>query len=328
MEARMAATLKRVKTPAWDLGKIVADGERVVHLWANDCFKAHFSIYGFVSEFCWEGVVLDAGCGAGYGAAHLADSGARFVYGIDIGAAPIAFSRHQFPRPNLQFFVMDLEKIWGFPDHAFDLVVSSNALEHIADVSAFFRKVWRLLKADGTVVIVVPPITTPEARAANLVNRYHLNIWSPRQWHHVLHQYFAGIQCYRHCFEKPEARLNFGNRPAQSQVSARDFSFEAVTLHQLCTMPTYSAIFVARGPRRRGDVFSPGSPLTFVDDSFTRPAPPPEAELDPEWNLAGVNVGGELARIKRAVKHFLPWTVPVYRTLVGKKSREDEWEAD
>src|SRR4030043_1547903 len=47
-------------------------GERVVPAYKNDCFYAHLSIYNFAKEFVKNKIVLDAGCGSGYGTYYLA----------------------------------------------------------------------------------------------------------------------------------------------------------------------------------------------------------------------------------------------------------------
>lgn len=253
-----------------DMADVTDGGERVVHLYPNSCFYAHLSIYYFALPFARNGRVLDAGSGTGYGASYLADHGARFVEAIDVSAKAIAFSREHFQRLNLRFQVMDLEKIAGFAGQPFDLVFTSNVLEHLFDVPAFFRAAWQLLKPEGTIVVAVPPITNDPLKLANLANLYHLNIWSPRQWHHVLQQFFADVQCYRHGFEKPGIALDFGDTPAQSMVKEEDFLFERIALEEFYTRGTCTALFVARQPRAADEVPAAGSPLTFVDDSFTR----------------------------------------------------------
>ena len=163
------------------LVSITANGERVTHLYPNDCYYAHLSIYRFAMQFCRDGIVLDAGCGAGYGAAYLANHGAKFVHGIDISTSAIAFNRFHFRRSNLKYAKMDVQAISNLKLDHFDLIVSSNTLEHIPDVPAFFRKACRLLKPDGILLIAVPPVAGKVEREANLKNPHHLNIWTPRQ---------------------------------------------------------------------------------------------------------------------------------------------------
>jgi 2-polyprenyl-3-methyl-5-hydroxy-6-metoxy-1,4-benzoquinol methylase len=257
--------------PVWTLDEVIACGERVLHLVPNDCYYAHLSVYAFASQFCAGKVVLDAGSGAGYGSAYLADHGARSVHAIDIAAQAVAFSREHFPRPNLHFHVMDLQRIAAFPSSDFDVVFCSNVLEHIPSVPAFLRCVWRLLKRDGLMVVAVPPITCKELEESNLANPYHLNIWSPRQWNHVLNQYFSDIACYRHGMNMPGVTLDFGNSPAQTKVRETDFTFEPIELGQYYSQPSLSAVFVARDPRPLYQLPPWGSPVSFIDGSFTRP---------------------------------------------------------
>src|SRR5258708_7543722 len=102
-----------------DAGEISDGGERVSHLVKDPVYYGHLSIYDFATRFCRDAVVLDAGCGAGYGAARLADAGARRGYGIDVSAKAIAFSRHHFRRPNLEFAVADLGQL-SSPSNPFD----------------------------------------------------------------------------------------------------------------------------------------------------------------------------------------------------------------
>jgi 2-polyprenyl-3-methyl-5-hydroxy-6-metoxy-1,4-benzoquinol methylase/uncharacterized protein YbaR (Trm112 family) len=263
-------TWARSSSSSWTLDDVVNNGERVTHLFPNDCYYAHLSIYHFALSFVRDALVLDAGSGTGYGAAYLADHGARFVYGVDLGAKAIAFSRHYFPRTNLQFQEMNLERISGFPHHQFDVVFCSNALEHIAHPGTFFRSVWQLLKPEGLLLTTVPPIVNAELRAQNLANPHHLNIWSPRQWLHVLRQYFEDVQVYQHWFEKPGIQLDFTNTPTETVVRETDFTFTPITLEQLYHVPTIGAIFVARKPVAQSQLPFPGRRVTFVDDSFTR----------------------------------------------------------
>lgn len=289
---------------SWSLVDITDNGERVTHLYPNDCYYAHLSLYEFAVPFVQSAVVLDAGSGTGYGAAHLADHGARFVYGIDASNKAVAFSHHHFPRPNLSFHTMSLEKIYGFREQQFDVVFCSNVLEHISDAPAFLRMIWRLLKPDGTFIVAVPPIINDAIRAQDLANPYHVNIWSPRQWSHVLSQYFAEVQAYQHWYDKPGVELNLLNAPGETVVTEKDFIFPALPTDQLYHQPTITAIFAARKPVLQPQLPKPGAPVWFVDDSFTRaPALAPSAPWNPlltrAWTVArqqGVRTLGHKTR--------------------------------
>jgi hypothetical protein len=141
----------------------------------------------------------------------------------------------------------------------------------------------------------VPPITTEEARAADLANKYHLNSWSPRQWHHVLGQFFGDIRCYQHYFDKPGVTLNFANHPSEVVIRESDFRFTRITLEEMYRVPTYSAVFVVRRPRPLSKLPAASSSLTFVDNSFTRlpPAPEQPAAAPPAEGVAQPAAGAQ-----------------------------------
>jgi 2-polyprenyl-3-methyl-5-hydroxy-6-metoxy-1,4-benzoquinol methylase len=261
--------------PAWDLAAVLNDGERVTHLVADNVYHAHLSIYRFAAPCCLGRDVLDAGSGAGYGAAYLADAGARSVLGVDVSADAVGFSQGHFQRPNLRFEALDLAALdVGLGEQRFDLIFSSNVLEHLPDVAAFLRAAHGLLREGGAMIVAVPPITSPYLRAANLLNPYHLNLWSPRQWSHVLGQYFARVEHYLHCLGARGAILDF-HQPLAETVTEDAWVFERVSLDELASIPTLSAVFVLREPRAAAELPLPGAPVAWVDGSFTRQAPEP-----------------------------------------------------
>src|SRR5215471_366889 len=67
-----------------------------------DLLNEHMARYGFAARLARGKRVLDAGCGAGYGGAELADV-AACVVGADIAAEAIDFARRNYPRSNLWF---------------------------------------------------------------------------------------------------------------------------------------------------------------------------------------------------------------------------------
>lgn len=255
---------------SFDCTYITDAGERVTHLYPNDCYYAHLSIYYFALQYSKDKIVLDAGSGAGYGTSYFAEEGARFVCGIDVSSKAISFSQDHFKRHNVKYQVMDLQETTGFSKNYFDLIFSSNTLEHIPNVTLFLQNAWQLLKREGVMVIAVPPITNEELRKANEKNRYHLNIWSPLQWHHVLSQFFLEVGCYQHQFEKKGIELNFANNPEQSFITEEDFLFSPVSLDQLTESCSITAIFVVRKPLPMSEIPLPNYAVSFIDGSYTR----------------------------------------------------------
>jgi SAM-dependent methyltransferase len=257
---------------SWHADEIGENGERVSHLRQDHVYFGHLSIYHFARRFCPGAAVLDIGAGAGYGATYLADGGARQVLGIDASERAIAFSRHHFHWPNLEFETMGAEEVSTLVPRVFDLLFSSNTLEHVPDVLDTLRGCWRLLEPDGLLLLAVPPITDDHLLYLNLINPYHLNLWSPRQWYSVLGQFFEEVTPYLHGVGSigKDFRTEQQGLAVDTGLTVDSFVIEPGSVEDMYNRFTLTAIFLARGPRPESDVPPAGMPLTFVDDSFTR----------------------------------------------------------
>jgi 2-polyprenyl-3-methyl-5-hydroxy-6-metoxy-1,4-benzoquinol methylase len=256
-----------------EIKRLANKGERVVHTYRNDCYFAHLSIYRFALDHCRGKRVLDAGCGTGYGSDYLRENGAASVLAIDSSQEAIRYCRRHFQTPGLQFRRMGVSDIGELAPQRFDLVFCSNTLEHVPDVASFFHAANRLLEPDGLLILAVPAIVDEESRTYDSSNPYHLNIWSPHQWRHVLGGYFANVESYRHALSAANVRLDFGNSPEQCRITEKDFEFPACEIEQMKEEGTLTAIFLARTPKPSGETPPPEAPVEFVDDSFSRPAP-------------------------------------------------------
>ena len=266
----MEITHEANKALEQEILQVSAGGERVTHLWPDGCYLAHLSIYRFALQFIQGAVVLDMGSGAGYGSAYLAESGAAFVEGVDVSDEAVAFSQHHFVLDNLHYQVMDLQHAVGFKDKVFDIVFSSNTFEHVPNVLASLREAWRLMKPGGCFILAVPPITDESLKKMNVSNPYHLHIWSPRQWYHILGLFFNEVQPYTHVFAKSESLPDFA-APEETDFSEKDFVFEPLSsVEEMYHIPTMTAIFVARDSRSEMEVPLADDDVTFVDDSFSR----------------------------------------------------------
>jgi 2-polyprenyl-3-methyl-5-hydroxy-6-metoxy-1,4-benzoquinol methylase len=142
----------------WDADHIGENYERVSHLVQDATYHGHLSIYQFAARFCQDARVLDAGSGAGYGAAYLAEAGARHVLGVDVSERAVAFSRYHFCREGLEFQTLNLEAIATLLPQRFDLIFCSNTLEHVPDVLGTLHGFWHLLEPTGTLSVVAAPV--------------------------------------------------------------------------------------------------------------------------------------------------------------------------
>jgi ubiquinone/menaquinone biosynthesis C-methylase UbiE len=96
---------------------------------------------------------LDLGCGAGEFTAALARAGADVV-GADVAEAALdrARSRH----PEVEFRLVPFDGPLPFADGSFDLVWSSEVIEHVADTARWLSELRRVLLPGGRLLLTTP----------------------------------------------------------------------------------------------------------------------------------------------------------------------------
>jgi ubiquinone/menaquinone biosynthesis C-methylase UbiE len=95
--------------------------------------------------------VLDVGCGTGNYAAALHQATSCRVYGVDPSANMLAHARQATAWDAL---LKGRAEQLPFADDAFDLVMTTDVIHHIADRDAYFREAARLLRPGGRIVTV------------------------------------------------------------------------------------------------------------------------------------------------------------------------------
>jgi ubiquinone/menaquinone biosynthesis C-methylase UbiE len=113
-----------------------------------------------VSRYLWaaqvaaDRVVLDAGCGTGYGSRLLADGGARQVIGVDIARASLETATPEIPE-TVRLVAGDLRKL-EFQDDAFDLVVCFEVIEYVDEPLTVLGELTRVLAPRGLLLVSIP----------------------------------------------------------------------------------------------------------------------------------------------------------------------------
>jgi SAM-dependent methyltransferase len=96
---------------------------------------------------------LDLGCGEGSLTAELARAGAAPV-GVDVATG--AIQRAQRRHPGLEFRVIPIDGPLPFDDGSFDVIWSSDVIEHVADTARWLSEARRVLAPGGRLLVTTP----------------------------------------------------------------------------------------------------------------------------------------------------------------------------
>ena len=174
--------------------KIEFDGERCTPWVTTQILAAHLHRYFSVLDLIRGKRVLDISCGEGYGAALMHREGAGLVTGADIDSGIIERARRVYGTEGLAFEVADARSPLPFEDDAFDVVVSFETIEHIAEHAAFIGELGRVLAPKGVLVI-----STPDAALSppDLPNPFHAKELTENDFLALLTRHFAHVTPYR-----------------------------------------------------------------------------------------------------------------------------------
>ncbi|MBC7926753.1 MAG: methyltransferase domain-containing protein [Bryobacteraceae bacterium] len=210
-------------------GERVIPGEVDVDLW-----NEHISRYEFVSRIAAGRRVLDAGCGAGYGSALLAQSGAASVVGLDIAPEALSLARQSNSVvPRLAWICGSCPGL-PFPPNSFDLVVAFEVIEHLEEWPRFLDEVVRVLRKDGLFVVSTPNKSFyTESRRDIGSNPFHYHEFELEEFQEELSQRFPQVQLYFQDHTEGIAFLSENGRTPE------------VKLRKVLTDPGHSAFFLA-----------------------------------------------------------------------------------
>lgn len=104
--------------------------------------------------------ILDYGCGWGLTAARLAERG-HSVSAIDLSENEIQLCQLVWgERPGVHFSHSAIDSL---PDSSFDVVLSSQVIEHVHNPGNYLSQINRVLAPDGLLVISLPGGVTPRS---------------------------------------------------------------------------------------------------------------------------------------------------------------------
>jgi len=155
-------------------------------------YLKHDALYDFAKSYCAGKVVMDLGCGEGYGSDILA-RGARFVVAADNLLGMLMQAREKYARENIAFVVCDAQRL-PFRAASFDTVISVEVVEHIEDVRVCLEETKRASAPDGVFIISTPNRLLRLLPFQKPWNRFHRREYAPRGLARALGAVFPRIQ--------------------------------------------------------------------------------------------------------------------------------------
>lgn len=145
--------------------------------------------YDFTKRFVKNKIVIDLGCGVGYGAFELAKSGARKVYGIDISSNTIEYAKAHYSDESITYEAKDALNT-KLPSGIADVVTAFEVIEHVMDHKKFLQEALRLLRPNGIFIM-----STPNSDASFGDNPYHIKEFAFQELRKIL-SIFKTLQFY------------------------------------------------------------------------------------------------------------------------------------
>lgn len=169
-------------------------GERMVPEKCDwDTILDHVFRYKFAIPFAKGKDVLDIACGEGYGSNCLARFGARSVVGVDIDGEAVTHAQIKY---GIEARVGSAESIPAGDDQ-FDLIVSFETIEHVADPGLFLDECVRVCRPGGALVVSTPnkAVYLHDAHP----NDFHLSEMEAGEFLELLEKRFSSVELYGQC---------------------------------------------------------------------------------------------------------------------------------
>ena len=169
-------------------------GERFTPECVREIWYEHWHRYAFARSVAAGKRVLDAACGEGFGSALLAQAAAEVV-GVDIDAASVEHARARYAaNPKLSFECADAAKL-PFADRSFDVIVSFETLEHLAEQEQMIAGFARVLRDDG-VLLVSSPDKHTYSDVSGFRNEFHVRELYRDELLDLLRPHFQDVRLY------------------------------------------------------------------------------------------------------------------------------------
>ncbi|ONI85398.1 SAM-dependent methyltransferase [Actinosynnema sp. ALI-1.44] len=135
----------------------------------NYWFRRHEAAYLMLAPYCRDAVVLEAGCGEGYGADLLARD-ARAVIGLDYDVLTTLHVARKYPQVRM---LRGNLVMLPFADASIDVVANLQVIEHLWEQERFLAECLRVLRPGGRLLVTTPNRITFSPGRDTPLNPFH-----------------------------------------------------------------------------------------------------------------------------------------------------------
>jgi 2-polyprenyl-3-methyl-5-hydroxy-6-metoxy-1,4-benzoquinol methylase len=170
----------------------IVNTERFESLEEFCLFLIHSKAYEEAAALSKGRTVLDLGCNNGYGTGIIAKQ-CKTVIGVDVSANAINQAKNIVKGNNISFEVVDGKDL-PFDASMFDLIISFQVIEHIANLDEFMSEILRVLSKDGFVIFTTPNAAIRIDPGMKPWNKFHVQEFMALELEKILKKWFDNVQ--------------------------------------------------------------------------------------------------------------------------------------
>jgi len=172
------------------------------------CSVAHQSRYQWVLDSfdLSDKIILDFGCGSGYGA-FLLSKKTQLIHAVDLSSTAIKYAKFHYNSNNLDFFCCDATSKDGISclSKNYDIITSFDVIEHLERYFEYLENVVQLIHENGIFIIGCPNrLQTFKWNCG--WNPFHFQEFSAHQLKKILSFFFEEVKLIAQDFHDPNKK--------------------------------------------------------------------------------------------------------------------------
>jgi SAM-dependent methyltransferase len=138
---------------------------------------------------------LDVGSGEGYGSTILSKAVDSYR-GVDISREAVEHANNRYGSDTVRFDVLRRSGELPYESESFDLIVSFQVIEHVADVGQYVSEIRRVSRLGATVLVTTPNRATRLKPGERPWNRFHLREYDSRDLAEIFGSAFSSVELW------------------------------------------------------------------------------------------------------------------------------------